>query len=113
MASRFSSLARISRRSAIWARTSVSSRLQLLDLEPGQPREPHVEDRLGLPLGQPEALLQLARSPSRCRRGPDQLDDLVDVVDGDLETFQDVLAIERLLQLVLGALDRPPRDGGR
>ena len=35
----------------------------------------------------------------------DDLDHLVDVVDGDLEAFEDVLALERLVELELRAAD--------
>ena len=35
----------------------------------------------------------------------DELDHLVDVVDGDLEPFEDVLALERLVELELRAPD--------
>ena len=47
--------------------------------------------------------------PIACRRRvlrlADDLHDLVDIVDGDLEAFENVLALERLLELELGAAD--------
>src|SRR5690606_39045813 len=79
--------------------------LELLDLEAGQPREAHVEDRLRLAFGEPEALLEARVRGLRVRRALDQFDDLVDVVDGDLEPLEDVLALEGLGQVVLGPAD--------
>ena len=87
--------------------------LELLDLEARQLREPHVEDRLGLTLRELEPLLQLGTRLRRVLRLANDLDHLVDVVDGDLETIQDVLALERLVELVLRAPDDdlvPVRD---
>ena len=95
--------ARIERSSLISARTSLSSCFQLLDLEAGELREAHVEDRLGLPLGQLEARLQLRARLRRVLRRANELDHRVDVVDGDLEPLQDVLAIERLVEIELRA----------
>ena len=49
----------------------------------------------------------------RVLRLADELDHLVDVVDGDLEAFEDVLALERLVELELRAPDDdfvPVRD---
>ena len=80
--------------------------LQLLDLEAGELGEPHVEDRLGLPLGQPEPLPQPGVGLGRVVRAADDLDHLVDVVDGDLEAFEDVLALLRRVEVEL----RPPDD---
>src|SRR5437870_8238379 len=42
----------------------------------------------------------------RVLRLADDLHDLVDVVDGDLQAFEDVLAVLRALQLELGAANR-------
>ena len=59
---------------------------------------------LRLPLGEREALLQ--RVPRRLRRRVDarmSCDHLVDVVDRDLEPFEDVLALERLVEVELRA----------
>ena len=87
--------------------------LQLLDLEPGELGEAHVEDRLGLPLAQLEAALQLRARLRRVLRLADDLDHLVDVVDGDLEPLEDVLALERLVEVELRAADDhlvPVRD---
>src|SRR5690606_20217751 len=80
--------------------------LELLDLEPGQPGEAHLEDRLGLPLGEAEPLLEPRVRGLGVRRGLDELDDLVDVVDGDLEPLEDVLTFARDAEVVLG----PPDD---
>src|SRR5688500_16661634 len=79
--------------------------LQLFDLEPGQLCEAHVEDRLSLPLRELEPLLQLSACRWRVGRLANDLDHLVDVVDGDLEPLEDVLAIERLVEPELRAAD--------
>ena len=78
-------------------------RLELLDLEAGELGEAHVEDRLGLPLAQLEARLQLRARRRRVLGRADELDHRVDVVDGDLEPLEDVLALERLVELELRA----------
>jgi hypothetical protein len=59
-----------------------------------------------LGLGEPEPLAQLRRSASVCLRPADDRDHLVDVVDGDLEALEDVLALLRLGEVELG----PPDD---
>ena len=66
--------------------------LQLLDLEAGELGQPHVEDRVGLLLAQLEPLPEPGVGLGRVLGAADDLDDLVDVVDGDLEAFEDVLA---------------------
>ena len=76
--------ARMSRRSAIVARTSASSDSSFSISRPVSRAEPHVEDRLGLPLRQREPLLQTRARRFRVGRRLDQLDDRVDVVDRDL-----------------------------
>ena len=80
--------------------------LQLVDLEPGELGQPHVEDGIALLLAQPEPLAELRVGLGRVVRAPDDLDDLVDVVDGDLEAFEDVLPRLRRLEVELG----PPDD---
>src|SRR5256886_2603892 len=77
--------------------------VQLLALESREPPELHLEDRLGLRLGETEALAQLAdeqRLLAFVRA--DELDDLVDVVVRDLEALEDVGALLRLAQVVVG-----------
>ena len=80
--------------------------LKLADLEAGELREAHVEDRLGLLLTQLETPLQFLRSALGVVGGADDLDDRIDVVDGDLEAIEDVLALTRLVDVEL----RPPDD---
>ena len=77
--------------------------LDLFGLESGESSQTHVENRLRLTLGQLEPLLQLGRSDLGVLRGSDELDDLVDIVDGDLEALEDVLAIQRPGQIEFGA----------
>src|SRR5712692_7328424 len=79
--------------------------LELGDLEGGEPGEPHVEDFRRLLFGQLEALAQAGVRALRVLRLADDLHDLVDVVDGDLQAFEDVLAVLRALELELGAAD--------
>src|SRR5882762_7213847 len=79
--------------------------LELGDLEGGEARQPHVEDFRRLLFGQLEALAQAGVRARRVLRLADDLDDLVDVVDGDLQAFEDVLAVLRALELELGAAD--------
>src|ERR1051325_10967543 len=73
---------------------------ELRDLERREPREPHVQDFSRLLL---RKLEPLAQRRIRRRRVLGLLDDLVDVVDGDLQAFEDVLAILRALELEFGA----------
>ena len=77
-----------------------------LPLETRKRPQAHVEDRLGLDLGEGELLDQrLARLVGR-RRAADRLDHRVEVVQRDQEAFEDVRAAHRVAQLVL----EPPRD---
>ena len=80
--------------------------LQLVDLEAGELGEPHVEDRVALLLAEPEPLAQLGVGLGRVVRAADDLDHLVDVVDGDLEALEDVLPGLRGIEVELG----PPDD---
>src|SRR3989440_4831287 len=80
--------------------------LELGDLEGGEPGEPHVEDLGRLLLRQLEALAQGRVGRGHVLRLTNDLHHLVDVVDGDLQAFENVLAVLRPLQLELGA----PRD---
>ena len=68
----------------------------LLALEAGEALELHLEDRLRLELGEAEARDEALARRVAVRRLLDELDDLVDVVEGDLEPEQDVLALARL-----------------
>ena len=77
--------------------------LDLLARQAGQPCEPHVEDRLCLDLGQVELLHQTRASGLGVRRGADQRDDRVEVVERDQVALEDVRALLRLAQLVLRA----------
>ena len=81
-------------------------RFQLVDLETGQLGEAHVENRLGLPLRQRESRLQAEARRGRIIGRTDDLDHFVDVVDGDLQSFEDVFALERLVEIEL----RPAGD---
>src|SRR5207247_9211876 len=84
-------------------------------LAAGQPAELHLEARLRLSLGEANALAELSdeeRLLSLVRA--DELDDLVDVVVRDLEALEDVRALFRPAEIVLGATadDLPPMVDG-
>ena len=78
-------------------------RLDLLAREPGEAREPKVEDRLRLDLGEREALHQLRARLVGVGGGADERDDRVDVVERDEVALEDVRARLGLAQLVLRA----------
>src|SRR3989449_9029768 len=79
--------------------------LELGDLQGGEAGQPHVEDLGRLLLGQLEPLAQARVRGGRVLRLLDDADDLVDVVDGDLQALENVLAVLRALQLEFGATD--------
>ncbi len=79
----------------------------LLALEPGQPLELHVEDGLRLDQRSGELRDQAFSRFGRIRRAADQLDDGVEVVERDLQAFEDVRARLGLPQLELSP---PPND---
>src|SRR5690606_16912913 len=103
---------------------------ELLALEAGEPAEAHVEDRLGLALrqvdeaglarglylfGRPAGALEEAVEPAHALghqagarlvgvlRRADDLDDAIDLQDGEAEAFDDLAALARLPQLEPGA----------
>ena len=76
--------------------------LDLLALEGGQAGEPHVEDGLRLELGQVEPAHQVVAGVLDLVRLADGLDDRVEVVEGDLEAFEDVRPGARLGEVELG-----------
>ena len=82
--------------------------LELGDLEGGEPGEPHVEDFRRLLLGQLEALAQGRVGRGHVLRLANDPHHLVDVVDGDLQAFENVLAVLGPRELELGAA----RDDG-
>ena len=75
----------------------------LLPLEAGQPLQLHVEDRLRLQLRQLELRHQPFARFGRVLRSANQLDHLVEVIERDLQAFEDVRARLGLAQLELGA----------
>src|ERR1019366_8029034 len=56
---------------------------ELAALEPGQPSEAEVDDRLGLPFGEAESLLEGGLRGLLVLRAPDDRDRLVEVVEDD------------------------------
>ena len=78
----------------------------LLPLEAGQPLQLHVEDRLRLDLRQAELRHQALARLGDGLRPANQLDHRVEVIERDLQAFEDVVARLGLAQLELG----PPAD---
>ena len=64
-----------------------------------------IENRLGLTLGQPvKRCLQLQYSRSACQTAARMMrDHFVDVIDGNFQPFEDMLALELLVEVVLRA----------
>ena len=93
----------MSRRSAM-RRTQLGELVDdLLALEAGQPLQLQLEDLVGLDLAEREAGEQALLRDLRGARGADEGDHLVEVIEGDLEAFEDVGARLGLAQLVGGA----------
>lgn len=64
--------------------------LDLLPLKTAEPLELHLEDGLCLPVAQPESLHQVVMRIFPRFRGLYGRDDLVDMIKGNLQTFEDV-----------------------
>ncbi len=77
--------------------------LDPLALEPGQPLEPEVEDRLRLDLRQLELALEPLARLVRVRRGADQRDDSIEVVERDQVALENVRPRLGLAELELRA----------
>ena len=78
----------------------------LVTLETGEAAQPHLEDRVGLDLREAEARDEGGLRLGVVGAGTDDPDDLVDIVERDDETLEDVSPLLGLAQLVLGT----PRD---
>ena len=94
---------RMSRSSAIRSCRSLCSASTSLRASPVRRDEPHLEDRLGLDLGELELRHQLLARLVPVGRGTDERDDRVDVVERDEVALEDVRAGLGLAQLVLRA----------
>ncbi len=77
--------------------------LELVALEAGQALQLHAQDLDRLDLAERKGLHQRVLRRVDVGRLADDPHDLVDVIDGDLQTFDDVEAVLRLLQLVARA----------
>ena len=77
--------------------------LQFEALQGGQPAQAHVQDRLGLHVGEGEALDQRQLGVRGRAGATDQGDDLVEVVQGREQPFHHVGPLPRLVQAVAGA----------
>ena len=79
--------------------------LDRVGLERGQLLQAQLEDRLGLDVGEAEALDQALAGGVAVARAADQLDDLVEVVERDQQALEAVDPRLERAQLVLGAAD--------
>jgi hypothetical protein len=79
----------------------------LLPLEAGQPLQLHVEDRLRLDLVRPNCGDQAVRASTGFFDAADERDDRVEMIERDLQPFEDVGSRFGLAQL---ELDAPPHD---
>ncbi len=75
----------------------------LLPFQSGQALQAHVQDGLCLEFGELELLHQTVLRGLHIARRLDELDDRIDVVQSDDESFQDMRALLRLIQLELRA----------
>ena len=73
--------------------------VEFFHFQPGEPGQPHVQDGLRLALRQLEGFLQALRRDLGVPRAPDHLDHLVDIVDRDLETLENVGSLVGLLEV--------------
>ena len=76
---------------------------EFLALQVGQALQAHVQDGLGLALGQPKALHQPFPGFDGVFGGPNDGDHFVDVVERDAQAFEDVGALLALSQIEPGA----------
>jgi len=81
--------------------------LDLLALQRRQATQLHLQDGVGLHLGELELLHEVGAGYIHVGRRADGLDHLVQVVEGDLQAFQDVRPLLRPRELELRA---PPDD---
>ena len=79
--------------------------MQLIDTQTCQLRQTHINDSLRLQFIQIEAFLQVALSIAGGLAVTDDVYHLVDVVDSNNQTFQDVGTLLCFSQIVLGATD--------
>src|SRR5699024_2777291 len=77
--------------------------LDLLALESGKAGESHVENRLCLNLAQAEPLHEVVARRLGIWRVANGVDDLVNVIEGDLKPLEDMRALLCTVQLELGA----------
>ena len=72
-------------------------------LEPGEAAQPHVHDRFRLPLGKLEPFLEPLLGGLLVLGFTDRLDDGIEVVERDLQAFEQMGTIASPLELVAGA----------
>ena len=77
--------------------------VQLVDAQAGELREAHVDDGFRLQFVEVEALLEVALSVGRSLGSTDDAHNLVDVVAGDNQAFEDMGTLLSLLEVVLCA----------
>ena len=71
--------------------------LDLLPLQSGQGAQAHLDDRVRLNIGKIKAFHEFGFRNLDIFRTADDLDDFIDVIEGDQQTFQDMTAVLRLL----------------
>ena len=79
--------------------------MELIHAQARELREAHIHDGLRLQLVELETSLQIALGIGRRLAISNNVDNLVDVVHGDDESFENVGTLLRLLQVVLRATD--------
>ena len=80
--------------------------MELIDTQTCELGETHINDSLRLELVEFEAYFEVALSVGRCLTVTDDTNHLVDIVDGDDQTLEDVGTLLSLAQVILGATDR-------
>src|SRR3954454_3219959 len=76
--------------------------LNLAPFQTCQASKSHVEDGSGLDFSERESLLQVGAGSLGGARSPDSGDDLVDMIEGNLQAFQDVGTSPSAVELELG-----------
>ena len=87
--------------------------LDLLALKGGEPAQLHLEDRVGLDLGEAEAAHEGGPRRVDVGRGADGGDHLVEVVEGDLQPFEDMGPLLGPRQVELASAAGSPRADNR
>ena len=74
--------------------------LDLLTFQSGQRTQTHIHDSLSLNICQSEAFYQCFLSSCHISAASDDIDDLINVIKGDQQTFQDMSPLLSLVQII-------------